>query len=158
MAKGGSIYESGKPTTWDQGRKLATVKMGNQPRKTFVKLKLETQGGTKGEKVLGVALDFENDTLHFNFVPGADKAKGLLEGTKRDVFSLLASLFDPLRIVSPVTVRAKILLQEICNSKLEWDKALTGEIRKKWDKWVQDLSETKEIDISWCLYDMGERV
>ena len=34
---------------------------------------------------------------------------------------------------------------EICNSKFDWDEVLTGEIKRKWDKWVQDLAETKEI-------------
>ena len=32
---------------------------------------------------------------------------------------------------------------------------LTGQIKRKWDKWVQDLAETKEIRINRCLYDTG---
>ena len=80
--------------------------------------------------------------LHFNFQHIADKAKGLL-----------ASLFHPLGMVSPVTVGMKVLYQEICNSKFDWDEVLTGEIKRKWDKWVQDLAETKEICINRCLYE-----
>ena len=72
--------------------------------------------------------------LHFNFQHIADKAKGLL-----------ASLFHPLGMVSPVTVGMKVLYQEICNSKFDWDEVSTGEIKRKWDKWAQDLAETKEI-------------
>ena len=102
--------------------------------------------------MLGLAWDCENDTLHFNFQHIADKAKGL-EATKRNVLSLLASLFDPLVMVSPVTVGMKVLFQEICNSKFDWDEVLTGEIKRKWDKWVKDLAETKEIRINRCLYE-----
>ena len=140
-----STCESNK-TTREVGR------LGDE--ETYAKSKLEPQGGTKGEKVLGLAWDCENDTLHFNFQHIADKAKGL-EATKRNVLSLLASLFDPLGMVSPVTVGMKVLFQEICNSKFDWDEVLMGEIKRKWDKWVQDLAETKEICINRCLYETG---
>ena len=133
--------------------KKTTREVGRlEDKETSTKSKLEPQGGTKGEKVLGLAWDCENDTLHFNFQHIADKAKGL-EATKRNVLSLLASLFDPLGMVSPVTVGMKVLFQEICNSKFDWDEVLTGEIKRKWDKWVQDLAETKEICINRCLYE-----
>ena len=98
-----------------------------EEEKTYAKSKLEPPGGTKGEKVLGVAWDCEDDTLHFNFQHIGDKAKGL-EAIKRNVLSLLASLFDPLGMVSPVTVNMKVLFQEICNSKFDWVGVLTGEI------------------------------
>ena len=49
----------------------------------------------------------------------------------------------------------KVLFQEICNSKFDWDEVLTGETKRKWDTWVQDLTETKEICINRCLYETG---
>ena len=32
---------------------------------------------------------------------------------------------------------------------------MTGEIKRKWDNWVDNLSETKEIWVNRCLYDTG---
>ena len=125
-----------------------------EDEETYAKSKLEPQAGTKGEKVLGLLWICEEDTLHFNFVHVADKAKGLT-ATKRNVLSLLASLFDPLGIVSPVRVSMKVLFQEICNSKFDWDEILTGEIKRKWDNWVDNLSEKKEIRVNRCLYETG---
>ena len=90
----------------------------------------------------------------FNLAHVANKARGM-EATKQNVLSLLARLFDPLGIISPVTVSMKILFQEICNSKIDWDEVLTGEIKRKWDRWVQDLSQTGEIQISRYLYETG---
>ena len=55
--------------------------------------------------------------------------------------------------MSPVTVSMKILFQEICNQKLNWDENLKGEIKSRWDKWIQDLSVTNEIRVNRCLYD-----
>ena len=47
----------------------------------------------------------------------------------------------------------KILFQEICNQKLDWDENLKGETKLRWDKWVQDLTITNEIRVNRCLYD-----
>ena len=127
-----------------------------EAEETYYKSKLEFQGRTKGEKLLGLAWNCENDALHFSFAHVADKARGL-ETRKQNLLSLLASLSDPLGIVSPVTVSIKILFQEICTSKFDWDEVLTGEIKRKWDQWVQDLSDTNKIQISRCLYEMGEQ-
>ena len=104
MGKGG--FTQGKWKTNDPGlremistyKKQTTQEVGGlEDEETYAKLKLhiEPQGGTKGEKVLGLVWNCEDDTLHFHFQHIADKAKGL-EATKRNVSSLLASLFNPL--------------------------------------------------------------
>ena len=82
-----------------------------EDEETYAKSKLEAQGGTKGQKVLGLAWDCEEDTPRFNFQHISDKAKGL-EATKRNVLSLLSSSFDPLGMVNPVTVGMKVLLKK----------------------------------------------
>ena len=123
-----------------------------EDEETYAKSKLESQGGSKGEKVLGVVWNCESDTFHLSLAHIAEKAEGL-EPTKRNVLSVLASLFDPLGLISPVTVSMKILFQEICSSKFDWDETLTGEMKGKWRKWVEDLLLTREIKTSRCLYE-----
>ena len=113
-------------------------------KETHAKSKLECQSGSKGEKVLSVKWNCESYTFHLDLALIAEKAEGL-EPTKRNVLSLLASLFDPLGLISPVTVSMKILFQEICSSKLDWDETLTGEIKGKWVKWVKDLFQTGKL-------------
>ena len=94
---------------------------------TYAKSKLESQGGSKGERVLGVVWNWVSDTVHLSLAHIAEKAEGL-EPTKRNVLSVLASLFDPLGLISPVTVSMNILFQEICSSKFDWDETLTEEM------------------------------
>ena len=48
-----------------------------------------------------------------------------------------------------------LLFQEICSNQFDWDNPLTGETKGKWDRWIKDLSKTKEIQIDRCLYDVG---
>ena len=160
LAMGGFNLRKWKTNDPDLREKIRSSESGKITREvkrledeeTYAKSKLEPQGETRGEKVLGQAWDSDNDTLYFNFAVLANKAKSL-EATKRNVLSLLASLFDPLGIVSPMTVSMKILFQEICNQKLDWDEKLKGETKLRWDKWVQDLTITNEIRVNRCLYD-----
>lgn len=41
--------------------------------------------------------------------------------TKRMTLALSASVFDSLGIIGPITVTAKIILQDVCLLKLGWD-------------------------------------
>ena len=52
-----------------------------------------------------------------------------------------------------MTVSMKILFQEICNQKHDWDENLKGGTKLRFDKWVQDLTITNEIRVNRCLYD-----
>jgi len=58
--------------------------------------------------------------------------------TKRDILQTLAQIFDPLGWVTPVTVRMKILLQEIWQGKLTW---LPDTIKDRWTAILDDLRE-----------------
>ena len=59
-------------------------------------MKTTIPGWNEGGKGLGLAWNCENDTFHFNFAHVIEKARNL-EVTKRNVLSLLASLFDKLQ-------------------------------------------------------------
>jgi len=48
--------------------------------------------------------------------------------TKRDIQQVSSQIYDPLGWVTPVTVRAKILLQGVWQTKVTWDEPLLREI------------------------------
>ena len=76
------------------------------------------------EKVLELSWNCETDMFHFNFAGFVKRAEELTV-TKRDALSLLAGLYDLLGVISPVTVSMKILFQQLCVHKLDWDEELT---------------------------------
>ena len=53
--------------------------------------------------------------------------------------SLVGQIYDPLGFLSPVTVRLKILLQELCKIKIGWDQQLEGILLERWKKLVREL-------------------
>ena len=59
--------------------------------------------------------------------------------TKRNVLGAIATLFDPLQFLSPFTVRAKVLMQEIWTAGIETDEELPSLLKRKWKKWVSEF-------------------
>jgi hypothetical protein len=56
--------------------------------------------------------------------------------TKRGVVSLVSSIFDPIGYLSPFTVRAKFIIQELWRSKLDWDSPLPEDLENRWKAWM----------------------
>ena len=60
--------------------------------------------------------------------------------TKRHVARAAASIYDPHGLISPFTVRSKIILQEIWKHKeLDWDDILPEEICFNWEQWMEQV-------------------
>ena len=102
------------------------------------------------EKIFGIVWNRHKDTLHFDLMGIASKAEGLV-ATERNVLQVLSGIFDPLGLISPITVTAKILLQEVCETKRGWDDELNEELKHKWFNWIEGLKKVAEITFSRSL-------
>ncbi|XP_070518860.1 uncharacterized protein [Cardiocondyla obscurior] len=78
-------------------------------------------------KVLGMVWTPSSDAFHFR-VSLASTAPN----TKRSVLSFIARLYDPLGLVTPVTVAVKILMQALWRLNSEWDSPLPDPIYSQW--------------------------
>ena len=67
------------------------------------------------EHTLGLKWSVESDVFFFQF---SDPGKPV---TKRGILSTVSSVFDPLGIVSPVTLLGRLLLQKLCSLSCGWD-------------------------------------
>ncbi|XP_012524189.2 uncharacterized protein LOC105829693 [Monomorium pharaonis] len=67
--------------------------------------------------------------------------------TKRLVLSEVAQIFDPLGLVSPVVIRAKILLQEFWLHKLQWDELLPSQLSSRWLIIREELTSLAKLSI-----------
>ena len=71
------------------------------------------------DKVLGVYWDHKKDIISLKINEVHKEAKNI--PTKRNILSVIASVFDPVGYLQPIVIKLKILFQKICRSKLEWD-------------------------------------
>ena len=73
------------------------------------------------------------------------------EWTKRIFLSKIATLFDPLGLMAPFLIRAKMLMQEVWVHGLEWDEKFPQELSAKVTKWFTELSMLSDIRVPRCL-------
>lgn len=66
----------------------------------------------------------EEDVLRYNPI----KMNNQLACTKRNFLKRLATVFDPLRFLSPYIVQAKIMMQSLWEAGLYWDTTVNREL------------------------------
>jgi len=49
---------------------------------------------------------------------------------KRNILKVVAKNFDPLGVIPPVTFQMKVLFQELCKHKFNWDDPLPTRIKE----------------------------
>jgi hypothetical protein len=81
-------------------------------------------------KVLGLRWNPNTDTLQFQQRQPPNDANNSI--TKREVLRESSKIYDPLGILTPVTIRAKILIQELWKEGYSWDESLPQELQEKW--------------------------
>ena len=106
-------------------------------------------------KVLGIKWDNNKDTLEFDLERMIKNAE-VEHPTKRGILKTLATLFDPLGIISPISVTGKVLFQELCIQKLGWDDHIPQDKAIEWKSWLDDLRMVKSLSLPRCLYDGSE--
>lgn len=86
-------------------------------------------------KTLGVMWNSTNDSILY-----AVQTTSLTQRiTKRTISSEIAKIYDPLGLLAPVIIIAKMLLQKIWTLKVDWDEALPLSIHTEWIKYYKQL-------------------
>ena len=86
---------------------------------------------SKEQKVLGVTLVNTEDIFHLNLSIDQCRVEEFVN-TKRNVLKIIASIYDPLGLLPPITVMFKMFSQLLCIHKLDWDKPLCHELNLQW--------------------------
>ena len=110
--------------------------------------------GLPSTKTLGVWWSADDDVFTFKEnAPGDD-----MSYTKRNFLQKIATLFDPIGLLAPYTVRAKLLLQEMWTAGLEWDEELGDTLINTARAWFQELTVLTQLKIPRCLLEKGKAV
>ena len=75
-----------------------------------------------------------------------------LPPTKRSILKISAKIFDPIGLISPITVNFKMWFQELCSSKVDWDVILSGSWLKKWNFLQSEVRALSELRVPRCYF------
>lgn len=67
--------------------------------------------------------------------------------TKRTVLSKIAQIFDPLGLLSPTIISAKLLMQDIWRQNLDWDCILPTELETQWAHFINNLQCLRGMEL-----------
>ena len=96
------------------------------------------------ERALGVLWNVEQDTLEIKVVPKQ------LAPTKRGILKQTSTIFDPLGLVAPFVLRAKLILQELWRLGFDWDKPISGPLLDAWEAWKAELPLLATLSVPRC--------
>ncbi|XP_028408199.1 uncharacterized protein LOC114530777 [Dendronephthya gigantea] len=124
--------EETKPTN-PEGSSKSLESSQLQGDETFAKQQFSTKPGQSA--ILGLAWNKDKDEIKIEFP--ADPASP----TKRGVLGKIAKVYDPLGLISPITLQGKFLYRDCCDSKVPWDAKLPCELEARWTAWEKSLPE-----------------
>ena len=93
------------------------------------------------ERALGIIWDPQEDILQIKTI---NKDSML---TKRGLLSFMTSLYDPIRIISPLMLEPKLIIPELWRRNLAWDEQLPEDIKQRWIAWKRNIPSLAKIKI-----------
>ena len=91
-----------------------------------------------------------DDTLAITFPAKQEKY------TRRAVLQRFASIYDPLGIVSPVTLEGKLIYRNASDAKIPWDQQLPSDLLKESKNWENALPD--EIEVPRFITKLTEKI
>lgn len=93
-------------------------------------------------KTLGVQWNHKEDLLKYNVKPALEERI-----TKRVVLSKIAQIFDPLGLIGPILITAKVIMQHLWCLNIEWDEILPQDVCNKWRDYLASLEGINYLEI-----------
>ena len=104
------------------------------------------------QKILGILWEEIKDNLIFRLDDiFKDAVFKDVVPTKRNILSVISTVYDPVGYLQLFTIQLKMLFQKICKLNINWDD-LIGELLVEWKKISENLKRCEEIVIKRCYF------
>lgn len=100
-------------------------------------------GKTENQATLGVIWNPSLDVLKYS-IGFLGKSTSV---TKRTILSIASQIFDPLGLLSPIIIVAKLIIQRLWQLKLSWDEAVPLELLTSLNKFCDQLAVINSLEI-----------
>ena len=102
-------------------------------------------------KLLGINWNTESDKFLFDLSELTCEAKSL-PVSKRTFLKLTAKIFDSLGLLSPFTIKMKMMFQVLCTEGVDWDEELIGESRSRYLSFLVELQHINDLRVPRCYF------
>ncbi|XP_059062116.1 uncharacterized protein LOC131854947 [Achroia grisella] len=117
---------------------LEKIKEGNKDKLGNLELKIDSV-----MKILGLTWNRRSDVFEYSVqLPPLSEPV-----TKRKVISDVARLFDPLGWIAPTIITAKVFIQKLWLSGIDWDEELPSQLLKEWIIYRNELCLLTNLQI-----------
>ena len=123
--------------------------LAHEPTYSETTLGVASSSAVEEHKILGVLWNPESDQLIFRVAEIATLAVNL-NPTKRNLVSFIGRFYDPIGFLAPVIIRFKIMLQRLCQHRIDWDDKIPTELMKEWNGMVTDIREAPAMSLPRC--------
>ena len=96
------------------------------------------------ERAFGLQWCEESDTFKFKMM-----VKEQVQS--RIGLFIICSVYDPLGFLAPVTLPAKVMLQELCRRRCGRDDNIPADISHQWTGWLEDLKKLASFKVERCI-------
>ncbi|VDI80266.1 Hypothetical predicted protein [Mytilus galloprovincialis] len=101
-------------------------------------------------KVLGMRWDVQKDELYF--AQPEIHLTSETNITKREILKQSSKIYDPLGLLSTITIRAKLFLQELWREHYEWDEILPTKLCETWIDIATNIQKSIRTAFSETLF------
>ena len=102
-------------------------------------------------KVLGLSWHTDSDTLTIDAKNAITFATSSATITKRSVLQISARVYDPLGLIAPFLIRARIFMKALWQKGVGWDEQLPEDLRQEFICWIGELPHLRNISLQRCF-------
>lgn len=99
-------------------------------------------GEHESNKTLGILWNATLDNIQYSI---SDFNKKPI--SKRTILSVVSQIFDPLGLLGPFIILAKLLIQQLWQAKISWDEAIPQNLHTIWSQFHYDFHTINDIKI-----------
>ena len=97
------------------------------------------------ERALGMLWSVEADAFKYA-IKMRDKPL-----TRRGILSTVSGIYDPLGLVAPAILPGRLVFQDLCRLRLDWDQELPHEQASSWKKWINQITSLEALEVHRCI-------
>lgn len=68
--------------------------------------------------------------------------------TKRVILSVISQIYDPLGLVGPTIIIAKVLMQQLRQMQMDWDESIPADLHITWFKFLKEIEALNHLAIN----------